>query len=104
MSAPAIAPPTTEPRLDTHPLTARKLAAGIALAVLGGAFLLPFCWIVFAAFDSEASFAIKLPHFTLQNFAAVFSADNRLALWNSAYLSLVSSVIATVAAYLAAYV
>lgn len=104
MSAPTDAAPMTGPRQDTDPITARKLAVGIVLALLGIAFLLPFCWIVFAAFDSEASFAIKLPHFTLQNFAAVFSVDNRQALWNSAYLSLVSTVIATVAAYLAAYV
>lgn len=101
MAQPATA---TGPRQDNHPLTARKIAVGVVLALLGVAFLLPFCWIVFAAFDSEATFAIKLPHFTLQNFASVFSADNRLALWNSAYLSLVSTVIATVAAYLAAYV
>src|ERR1700754_2728459 len=90
MSAPAIAPPVAGPRQDTQPLTRGKLAAGIALGVLGVAFLLPFCWIVFAAFDSQASFAIQLPHFTFQNFAAVFSADNRLALWTSAYLALVT--------------
>jgi multiple sugar transport system permease protein len=104
MSAPTLAPPTTGPRQDAPPLSRGKVATGIGLGLLGIAFLLPFCWIVFAAFDSQATFAIQLPHFTLQNFAAVFSADNRLALWNSAYLSLASTVIATVAAYLAAYV
>jgi multiple sugar transport system permease protein len=91
-------------RRDRSPVTAAKVARGVLLAALGLAFLLPFCWIVFASLDSQASFAIQLPHLTLQNFADIFGADNRLALWNSAYLSLLSTVIATAVAYLAAYV
>lgn len=104
MTTHATAPHPAGPRQDRHPVTAGKVGRGLLLAVIGAAFLLPFCWIVFAAFDSQASFAIQWPHPTLQNFADVFSADNRLALWNSAYLSLLSTLIATVAAYLAAYV
>jgi multiple sugar transport system permease protein len=104
MTTHVTAPPHAERRQDRSPLTAGKAGRGLVLAVIGVAFLLPFCWIVFAAFDSQASFAIQWPHPTLQNFADVFSADNRLALWNSAYLSLLSTLIATVAAYLAAYV
>jgi multiple sugar transport system permease protein len=105
--AAAAAPVAQEPagrRRDRSPVTAAKVARGVLLAALGLAFLLPFCWIVFAALDSQASFAIQLPHLTLQNFADIFGADNRLALWNSAYLSLLSTVIATAVAYLAAYV
>jgi multiple sugar transport system permease protein len=105
VSAPAVERPTPMgKRQDRPPTTARKVAVGVVLAVLGVAFLLPFCWLVLAAFDSQASFAIQLPHLTVQNFADVFNGDNRQALWNSAYLSLASTAIATIAAYLAAYV
>jgi multiple sugar transport system permease protein len=103
-SSATVAEQPAGPRRDRSPVTAGKVARGLLLAAIGIAFLLPFCWIVFAALDSQASFAIQLPHLTLANFADIFSADNQLALWNSAYLSLLSTVIATCVAYLAAYV
>ena len=104
MSTQLAAPQGTERRQDRKSATSRTMVISVLLAILGIAFLLPFCWIVLAAFDSQASFAIQLPHLTLQNFASIASADNRQALWNSAYLSVVSTAIATAAAYLAAYV
>ncbi|HWE61703.1 MAG TPA: carbohydrate ABC transporter permease [Chloroflexota bacterium] len=81
-----------------------SILANLALAVLGLAFLFPLLWVVFAAFDSHASNALALPHPTLYNFTHIFQTGLvSQPFANSLYFSVISMVITTILALLAAY-
>lgn len=91
-------PPNREPRR----LVAERASANMLLAFIGLLFVLPMLWLVLASFDTEATWSVEIPHFTLQNFAGAF-AENAFSLWNSVILSVVATAVATVVATLAAY-
>jgi multiple sugar transport system permease protein len=60
-------------------------------------------WLVFASLDSQATWAVEWPHFTLSNFRTVLSGTDLQALVNSLILAIVSTAIATISGMLAAY-
>jgi multiple sugar transport system permease protein len=78
-------------------------AANLALAVLGLAFLLPLLWMLFAAFDSNSDWSVKLPTLTVANFAAVLTPQSLRSFYNSLFLAGATTVITTTLALLAAY-
>jgi multiple sugar transport system permease protein len=79
------------------------IIANAALILLGVLFVLPLLWLVFNAFGSNASAGLQFPHFTLKNFSRALAAGRAGALWNSAYMSIISTIVSTVPAALAAY-
>jgi multiple sugar transport system permease protein len=78
-------------------------AANLALLLLGLAFLLPLLWMLFAAFDANSDWSVKLPALTVANFAAVLTPQSLRSFYNSLYLAGATTVITTVLALLAAY-
>ena len=80
------------------------LLTNIVLILLGGFFLLPMLWMVFASMDSNPDWAIKLPTLTLANFADVLGTAGALSAFRSSLiLAGTTTVITTVLAALAAY-
>ena len=80
------------------------LLTNIVLTLLGGFFLLPMLWMVFASMDSNPDWAIKLPTLTLANFADVLGTAGALSAFRSSLiLAGTTTVITTVLAVLAAY-
>jgi len=81
-------------------LTAKTLFIALVLAF----FAIPVLWLVFAPFDKHPRLSVKLPEFTLDNFAALFSNPNALAsLGNSVVLALGTMVLVLVFGSLASY-
>ena len=80
-----------------------ELATNAVLVVSAAAFALPLIWLIFASIDDSASWGIHLPHFTTANFRAVVSAHGLEPLANSFYLALLTTIISTLLAVLAAY-
>ncbi len=80
------------------------LLTNIVLILLGGFFLLPMLWMVFASMDSNPDWAIKLPTLTLANFTDVLGTAGALSAFRSSLiLAGTTTVITTVLAVLAAY-
>jgi multiple sugar transport system permease protein len=73
------------------------------MGLIGIAFGLPLLWLLLASFDSGASWRIRWPNFTLENFRAVLSAQGIQPFVNSFYLAAVTATVATTLAFLAAY-
>lgn len=96
MSLPSIAGPTR---------SATKFWANTVLIVIGLLFALPLAWVLFAAFDSAASYQVKIPtEPTLNNFTDVLTPELTLRpLLNSLLLSTAAALITVVVAVLAAY-
>lgn len=76
-----------------------------SLIVIGFCFLLPLSWLVFASFDTEATYQTRLPaKLSIDNFSAVLTPElTFLPLWNSLVISVSTAVITVVIALLAAY-
>ena len=87
------------------PRAGRRMArvSDAGLLFLGVLFTLPMVWLFVASFDSQASFGIAWPHFTLQNFQTALRGAQLRSLWDSLILAGVATVIATVSSSLAAY-
>lgn len=83
--------------------TADKVVSNAVLLVFGVGFAAPLLWLLLASVDAGASTALRWPDFTLANFSAAGSSENLRALLNSAYISLIATVVATVPATMAAY-
>jgi multiple sugar transport system permease protein len=79
------------------------VAANLALAALGVAFLAPLLWILAASVDAHAGPALTWPHWSAHNYRAMLTWDRLRPFYDSLYLGVVSTVIATGAALLAAY-
>ncbi|MDQ6879638.1 MAG: carbohydrate ABC transporter permease [Candidatus Dormibacteraeota bacterium] len=80
------------------------LITNIVLILLGGIFLLPMLWMVFASIDSNPDWAIRLPTLTFANFTDVFGTAGALSAFRSSLiLAGTTTVITTVLAVLAAY-
>jgi multiple sugar transport system permease protein len=73
------------------------------LVVVGAAFALPLLWLLLASVDKNADWSIRLPNLTIENFQAVLTAHGLQPFANSLYLALVTTVVATGLALLAAY-
>lgn len=88
---------------ETQRKRVRKTFSNGLLLVFGLLFLAPMVWLLFASLDSQATWAVEWPHFTLGNFHQVLTGSDFQALVNSLILAIVSTLIATVAGMLAAY-
>lgn len=82
---------------------ARKLGTNSVLIVFGALFLAPMVWLIFASFDSQASWSVEWPHWTLSNLTQVLTGGNLHALWDSVILAVLSTIVATSTGLLAAY-
>jgi multiple sugar transport system permease protein len=80
-----------------------RRSGNLALALIGLLFALPMLWLVAASLDSQASWSIEWPHFTLANFRAATGSGQLHSLWNSFVLSAVATIVSTAASSLAAY-
>jgi multiple sugar transport system permease protein len=83
--------------------TNEALLGNLVLAIFGILFLLPLLWLILSAFDAQASWSIELPNVTFSNFADVTSSSDLQSLYNSFYLSVVATVVATFVSALAGY-
>lgn len=82
---------------------ARRLGTNSVLIVFGALFLAPMVWLIFASFDSQASWSVEWPHWTLSNLTQVLTGGNLHALWDSVILAVLSTIVATSTGLLAAY-
>lgn len=80
-------------------------ASGIAMAIIGLAFLIPLLWVVLASFDTEASLSIGWPdRWSLDNFAAIWNTETTFRpLLNSLILCGGATLLTMTAAVLCAY-
>jgi multiple sugar transport system permease protein len=94
----------SEPLVVRYPrASVAGVAANLALAALGIAFLAPLLWIVFASLDAHAGPALSWPTWTAHNYRAMLTWDRLRPFYNSLYLAAVSTAVATTVAMLAAY-
>ena len=96
VQVPSVAAPTR---------AATRLWANLVLVVIGVVFALPLAWVVLAAFDSAATYQVKLPTApTLQNFADVLTPQLTLRpLLSSLLLSTGAALVTVIVAIFAAY-
>jgi multiple sugar transport system permease protein len=81
-----------------------KLFANLLFAAIGLGFALPMVWILFAAFDGQASNALEWPHLTLDNFGAIMNQDVVVKpFMNSLIISGIATIITTLFGLMAAY-
>lgn len=74
------------------------------IAVILAFFVLPVLWLVFAPFDAHPGLNVKVPDFTLHNFAVLFANSDAMAsLGNSLILAIGSMVIVLVLGSLSSY-
>jgi len=85
-------------------ISVAALITNMVLILIGGFFVLPMLWMVFASIDSNPDWAIKLPTLTFANFADVIGTAGALTAFRSSLiLAGTTTVISTVLAVLAAY-
>ena len=85
-------------------ISVAALITNMVLILIGGFFVLPMLWMVFASIDSNPDWAIKLPTLTFANFADVIGTAGALSAFRSSLiLAGTTTVISTVLAVLAAY-
>lgn len=82
-----------------------KLLAHVILILIGIVFIIPLLWMIFAAFQPNATLALQFPkQWALSNFGAILSSHaNQRAFLNGVVLSLGQSIIVVIVAGLAAY-
>jgi multiple sugar transport system permease protein len=73
------------------------------LAFLGLLFLAPLLWLVLASIDERAEWALSLPKLTAQHFINVTRGDYLVSLLNTFYLSVIATIVSTVAGALGGY-
>lgn len=80
-------------------------ASGVAMVIIGAAFLVPLLWVVLASFDTEASLSVALPgSWSLGNYEAIWNTETTFRpLWNSLLLCGGATVLTMTAAVLCAY-
>jgi multiple sugar transport system permease protein len=88
---------------ETQRTALRSLTANTLLGALGLLFLAPMLWLLLASVDSNASWGVEWPHFSLVNFRHVLTGSLLHSLFNSVVLALVSTAIASVAGVFCAY-
>jgi multiple sugar transport system permease protein len=100
---PELLPPRTGRRRDQEVTRKAATISNIVLVLFAVVFVLPLLWLLSASFDSAASWAIKLPHFTFGNYRGALAGGGLDSLWNSLVLAFTAAAVSTVAAVLAAY-
>ncbi|MBC7589890.1 MAG: carbohydrate ABC transporter permease [Salinibacterium sp.] len=100
--------PDSRPRPRSVAAPSKRMAAFFAnasLIIIGFCFLLPLSWLVFASFDTAATYQTRVPaELSVDNFSAVLTPElTFLPLWNSLIISVSTAVITVVIALLAAY-
>lgn len=81
-----------------------RVIAYVVLVVVAIAFLLPLSWVVLASLDTNASIAVKMPNFTLNNYHEVLTNPvNWKAFSSGLIISLASAVLTVILAGLMAY-
>ncbi|MGC2168692.1 MAG: hypothetical protein WA580_06295, partial [Acidimicrobiales bacterium] len=93
-------PPENRPTQNT---VVRSISTHTILGGIGILFIAPMLWLIFASFDSQASWGVEWPHWSLVNFRHVLSGSLLHALFNSVLLAVISTAIASGAGVLAAY-
>jgi multiple sugar transport system permease protein len=88
---------------QTQGTLVRRLTLHTILGGIGILFLAPMLWLFLASIDSNASWGIEWPHFSLINFRHVLTGSLLHSLWNSVVLAIISTTIASVAGVFAAY-
>ncbi|HIS25499.1 MAG TPA: carbohydrate ABC transporter permease [Candidatus Pullilachnospira intestinigallinarum] len=83
----------------------KKVIPYVILIVIAIAFLLPLLWLVFAAFNPQASQAFSIPKsISMENFRAILSESrNQRGFLNSLLISVSQTMIVLVCSLLAAY-
>lgn len=96
VAVPSIAQPSRRPS---------RFFAGLALVVVGVAFVIPLVWIALSSVNPQATVSLSVPtSVTGDNFVAVFNVDQTLRpLANSAILSFGSAILTVLTGALAAY-
>ncbi len=85
-------------------ISVAALITNVVLIMIGGFFVLPMLWMVFASIDSNPDWAIKLPTLTFANFAEVIGTAGALTAFRSSLiLAGTTTAVTTVLAVLAAY-
>jgi multiple sugar transport system permease protein len=84
-------------------VTSARVTSNVTLLILGVLFIAPLIWLILASLDSNASQTLEWPHFTFSNFTLAANSANLMALKNSALMSIIATVVATVPATLAGY-
>lgn len=80
------------------------IIAYIVLAIIAIVFVIPLTWVVLASFDTNASLAVGMPNFTLNNYAEVLTNSTNLRSFaNGLLMALGTAVFVVVFAMLAAY-
>ncbi len=96
-----------QPQLITVPyrrVSFAAVATNVILILLGGFFVLPMLWMLFASVDANPDWAIKLPSLTLSNFTEVLGRHEALvAFRSSVILAGTTTIVTTLVAVLAAY-
>jgi multiple sugar transport system permease protein len=75
----------------------------IIMAAIGILFLLPLVWLIVAAFNPEAGPGLAAPHASLGNFTSAIRTGAGRDIFNSLYLAVLSTVVATAVSILAGY-
>ena len=88
---------------ETQRTAMRTLTANTLLGAIGLLFIAPMLWLLLASVDSQASWGVEWPHFSLVNFRHVLTGSLLHSLFNSVVLALVSTAIASIAGVFAAY-
>lgn len=99
-------PAATEGLVPVSPrrVTGPAALSTVVLAGIGLAFALPLLWLVLAAVDKHASWAIRLPTgFTLSNFGSSLGAGRGDSLLISLEIAVIATAVATLTGTLAAY-
>ena len=102
-SATASAKRSLPPENRYRKLTVGGFSTNLTLLLLGVAFTIPLLWIVLASFDRNAGAALRFPNLSLTNYRGVLNVAHMRPFYNSLYLSIVSTAIATVVALFAGY-
>lgn len=102
---PAPSPARARRLLPARRRTRQRLAAGAALLVVTGAFVLPLAWLVLASVDGKADLRVRLPSApTLDNYTAVLTDEITFTpMLNSLLLCGGATLLTVVCAALAAY-
>jgi multiple sugar transport system permease protein len=98
----AVPPPSPSPNRYRR-LTTGTLSANGLLGLLGAAFTVPLLWLLFASFDSHSSATLRLPSLSTVHYRHELTGTQLKPFYNSLYIAVVSTVIATVLALLAGY-
>jgi multiple sugar transport system permease protein len=88
---------------ETRSSVVRSTTTHLLLGGLGVLFLAPMLWLLLASVDSQATYGVEWPHFSLVNFRHVMTGSLFHALFNSVVLAVVSTAIASVTGVFAAY-